>query len=75
MDRISLVYFEDHSEYVLFVKKLKVECFVIDLLCFPVGEACYLHRLSVGKVGRAYARRWVEKYLFLLSIGGRLEWW
>ena len=44
MDGTSLVSFKDHPEYVLFVeKKLKGECLVVDLVCFPGRKACYLH--------------------------------
>ena len=44
MDGTSLFSFKDHAEYVLFVeKKLQGECLVVDLVCFSVREACYLH--------------------------------
>ena len=44
MDRTSFVSFNDHPKYVLFVeKKLKSECFMIDLIGFSAREACYLH--------------------------------
>ena len=47
MDGTSLVSFKDHAEYVLFIeKKLESECFVVDLVCFSVWEACYHHRIS-----------------------------
>jgi hypothetical protein len=44
MDGTALVSFKDHAEYIFFVeKKLKGESLVVDLVCFPGWEACYLH--------------------------------
>ena len=57
MDRTPLVSFKDHPEYVLFIeKKLKSECFMVDLIGFSAWEACYFHGIgnNYGSVGAGF---------------------